>query len=226
VQTATAQLQAVEARREQVERRLAQLGDTAARREDAFEAHAQVVRAAGGQQAAGLDAVLDELAEVAAEAREVAQARAAGLRAATALDAARGELGSADSWSAYDTWFGGGLLSSAVKHDRIDVAGNRIAQAQVAMVDLARELTDVRDLTGLRADLGIAPMTRTFDVWFDNLFSDLSVRSSIKTSRARVDTASDAVREAMARLLLREAALAQRATELRARRDALLSPRG
>ena len=232
VQTATGQLQAVEARREQVERRLAQLGNTGARREAALEAHAQALRAGGGAGASGLDAVLDELSEVTAQATEVAQARAAGQRAATALDAARSELGSADSWSAYDTWFGGGLLSSAVKHDRIDAAGNRIAQAQAAIADLARELTDVRGLTGLQADLGITPMTRTLDVWFDNLFSDLSVRSSIRSSLDRVDTASGAVREAMALLLLREAALGQRASGLRARRDALLggpgglSPRG
>ena len=99
------------------------------------------------------------------------------------------ELGSADSWSAYDTWFGGGLVSSSIKHDRIDAAGRLIAAAQDALVDLARELADVESVAGLRADLGISPTARTFDVWFDNVFSDLSVRSSIKDSQVRVDAA-------------------------------------
>lgn len=223
VQTATAHLQAVEARREVVDRRLAQLGDTAARREAATQARAQALRASGTPQAAGLEAVLDELAEARAEASDLAEARDAGIRAATALDGALRELGSADSWSAYDTWFGGGLVSSAMKHERIDGAGRRIAQAQDALVDLARELADVESVTGLRADLGISPTARTFDVWFDNVFSDLSVRSSIKDSVERVETAVVAVREAMQRLLVRSAALDERIAELRARRDALLT---
>ncbi|HYN65515.1 MAG TPA: hypothetical protein VES93_01420 [Ornithinibacter sp.] len=223
VQTATGHLQAVEARREEVDRRLAQLGDTAVRREAATQAHAEALRLSGHPRAAGLDAVLDELAEAAAEATELAEARQAGIRAATELDAALRELGSADSWSAYDTWFGGGLVSSSIKHGRIDGAGRRIAQAQDALVDLARELADVASVANLRADLGISPTTRTFDVWFDNVFSDLSVRSSIKDSQARVEAAADAVREAMQGLLVRSAALDERVVELRARRDALLA---
>ena len=78
----------------------------------------------------------------------------------------------------------------------------------------------MQGVTGLRADLGISPTTRTFDVWFDNIFSDLSVRSSIKDSVLRVDTAVASVREAMARLGLRGAALDQRLADLTARRDA------
>ena len=143
--------------------------------------------------------------------------------ATTALTLARNELGSADSWSAYDTWFGGGLISSSIKHDRIDDAGRRIAQAQEALVDLARELGEVQDVAGLRADLGISPTTRTFDVWFDNLFSDLSVRSSIQDSSLRVDRAIAAVHEANRRMTVRGAALDQQLAELRARRDALLA---
>ena len=223
VQTATVHLQALEARREAVDRRLAQLGDTAARREAATQAHAQAVRTSGHPQAAGLEAVLDELAEATAEASDLAQARDAGLRAATALEAALRELGSADSWSAYDTWFGGGLVSSAIKHERLDGAARRIVQAQDALVDLARELADVESVTDLRADLGISPTARAFDVWFDNLFSDLSVRSSIKDSLERVEGASASVRETMLRLLVRSAALDERIAELSARRDALLT---
>ena len=223
LQTATAHLRAVEERREVVDRRLAQLGDTAARREAATQAHAQAVGAGAGPHAPGLEAVLDELAEARAEATDLAEAREAGIRAATSLEAALRELGSADSWSAYDTWFGGGMVSSALKHERIDGAGRLIAQAQDALVDLARELHDVQGVTGLRADLGISPTARTFDVWFDNVFSDLSVRSSIKDSVARVEAASVAVREALQGLLVRSTALDERVADLVARRDALLT---
>ena len=222
MQTALAELHAIESRRESVEQRLARLGDTTAAREAAAEAHAAALRASGATAVPGLEAVLDELATVRAEAAEVAEAQEAGIRATTALEAARTELGSADSWSAYDTWFGGGLISSSIKHDRIDAAGSRIAAAQDALVDLARELSDVDGLTGLRADLGISPTTRTFDVWFDNIFSDLSVRSSIKDSATRVDASLASVREAMRTISARAAALEQQAADLRGRRDALI----
>ncbi len=223
VQTATGHLESVQVRREAVDRRLAQLGDTEARREAAIEAHAQAVRASGHPNAAALEAVLDQVAAVHAEAAELAEAREAGIRAVTALDAARRELGSADSWSAYDTWLGGGMVSSMMKHNRIDDAGAAIARAQDAIVDLARELADVESVTGLRADLGISPTSRTFDVWFDNIFTDLSVRSSIKNSAEGVRAASEAVREAMARMTVRSALLDERLADLRARRDVLLS---
>ena len=223
VQTATGHLEAVQARSEAVDRRLVQLGDTEARRETAIEAHAQAVRASGHPNASALEAVLDEVAAVQAEAAELAEAREAGIRAVTALDAARRELGSADSWSAYDTWLGGGMVSSMMKHNRLDDAGTAIATAQDAIVDLARELADVESVTGLRADLGISPTSRTFDVWFDNIFTDLSVRSSIKNSAEGVRAASEEVREAMARMTVRSALLDERLAELRARRDVLLA---
>jgi hypothetical protein len=115
------------------------------------------------------------------------------------------------------------MASSAVKHERIDGAGRLIAQAQDALGDLARELDDVEGVTGLRVDLGISPTARTLDVWFDNVFTDLSVRSSIKDSLARVETASVAVRDAMQGLLVRSVALDARIAELAARRDTLMT---
>ncbi len=224
-QNATARLAAVVARRDELDRRLRHLGDTAGRREAAAAAHAEALRASG-RRPDGLEEALDGLGAARAEGAEVAQAREAGTRAAAALDAALLELGSAASWSAYDTWFGGGLVSSALKHERINAAGRRIEQAQQALADLARELADVPGATGLQSDLGISPTTRTFDVWFDNIFSDLSVRSSIKASLGRVEEARASVRDALQRLTVRAAELDRRVTELRARRDEIVSRRG
>ncbi len=226
LQTATARLTAVEARREEVDQRLARLGETADRREQAAQAHAEAVRGAGGVPAPELESVLDELARVRAEATEVREALGAGQRAHALLDAARGHLGSAESWSTYDTWLGGGLLASSVKHDRIDSASDRMGEAQQALFDFARELSDVQAVPTVRADLGISPTSRTVDVWFDNVFTDLSVGARITESLRDVDAALAAVRTGLEGLTLRTAALEQEEAELRERRDALLSPRG
>ncbi len=48
LQTSTAQLTSAEARREEVDRRLARLGETDRRREEAAQAHADALRASGG----------------------------------------------------------------------------------------------------------------------------------------------------------------------------------
>ena len=185
LQAALTRLQHLEGRAEQVEQALIRLGDTAARRSAALDAHADAVRPLVGQMSASW------------------------MPSATSWPPCepRRELGSADGWSAYDTWFGGGLISSSLKHGRIDEAGRRIEQAQQALADFARELADVQQVSALRADLGITPMTRTFDVWFDNIFSDLSVRRSIKESIARVDRVGVSVRTLLAR---RDAVLSRR----------------
>ena len=196
---ALARVTAAEERAEQVDRRLARLGDTAARREVAAQAYAEELRTSTHPVAPHVDAVLTELAAARAELDRLDRVRAAGARAAASLDSARSQLSSADGWSAYDTFAGGGMLSSALKHEHADGAARSIADAQHAIVELAGALRDVGEVSGLRADLGVGPGTRALDVWFDNVVSDWTVRSRIKDQIAGVERASAAVREAMAR---------------------------
>lgn len=219
---ALARLHAVEARAEDTERRLAGLRDTGAAVEAAVTAHAATVRAGGGPEAAETGAVLDELGVLDAETATLETARAAGLRAAAALEGAGRRLGSARSWSTYDTFAGGGMLSSALKHQHMDAASQEIAAAQAELVAFARVLDDPSGVAGLRADLGVDGLTRTLDVWFDNLVTDWTVRSRIAEAAARVDAALHGVRSALATTAAEQARLAARRHELRSRRDALL----
>lgn len=78
-----------------------------------------------------------------AEAREVDEALPAGSAARTALRSAADLLSSARSWSAYDTFAGGGLISSVIKHDRLDQAGATMRQADAQLARFTRELADV-----------------------------------------------------------------------------------
>lgn len=220
LQAASARVAELEGRRDTTSERLERLGDTAGRVERARRAHAEAVRATGASPE--LEAVLDDLARVEALGTELDEATAAGRRAAHELAAARGRLGSAESWSTYDTWLGGGLVSSMVKHDRLDDAGRHVVSAQAALADFARELGDVGAVDTLRADLGVGPTMRTVDIWFDNLFTDLSVRARIKDSAADVDAAALAVRDVLADLERRSGQLAQERSALLRRRDELV----
>src|SRR5690349_3839737 len=75
--------------------------------------------------------------------REIAEARDACEQAMGALTEAQRKVDSARSWGTYDTWFGGGLFSSLIKHDRIDDAEQYMRAVDAALDRLRRELADV-----------------------------------------------------------------------------------
>jgi hypothetical protein len=132
----------------------------------------------------------ERLGELAAERREIEEADAAGREAFAQLDEAVRLLEGARSWSTWDTFGGGGMLTDMVKYDRMDKAAATLREADARLRRLRRELADV-DLSGV-PDVRVDGLLQTFDVWFDNIFSDWSVRSRITealdaTVRARAD---------------------------------------
>jgi hypothetical protein len=165
--------------------------------------------------AAGIGALRADVAET----REAFEAAGAALQA---LDRVLDRLHSASGWSTYDTFFGGGLVSSAIKHSHLDDAAHAAQQADRALLVLRRELADV----GQVSPVGFTPvegLTRFADLWLDNIFTDLAVRQRITRSlddtvhtRRQVDALQQALLRRRDDLLAREAALA-------AERDALLT---
>lgn len=170
--------------------------------------------------AGALDEVAGRASAVDAEIRELDEALAAGQQAAAALSAAAGELGSARGWSTYDTFFGGGMISSAIKHDRIDRATATLRGADEALRRLGLELRDV-GMTDLRG-LDIPEMRRMFDIWFDNIFSDLGVRQAILRASDQVDAVRHRVGIVVTELEGRRESAAGRRATIDRERSALL----
>ncbi|SCL56000.1 hypothetical protein GA0070604_3321 [Micromonospora eburnea] len=148
---------------------------------------------------AGRDRRADRLAALAAEqdwltarARRVEEAARAAAAARTALAAVRDRLARADGWSTYDTFFGGGLVGSVMKHDRMDDAA---AAARVADRWLAVLRTELAGLPGgwVAPELEVGELTRFTDIFLDNIFTDLAVRGRIRRAREAVDRAGTAV---------------------------------
>ena len=83
-------------------------------------------------------------------AKEVQEARYAGLRALDSLRAAQKALESARGWGIFDI-LGGGTISTLVKHSKLDRAREHIENAQYALKTFRRELADV-DLPDVRID--------------------------------------------------------------------------
>ena len=170
--------------------------------------------------AAALDDIAGQRGTLSAARKETAEAHAAGEAALALVEQAVQLLGKAESWSTYDTFLGGGLLSDMMKYDRMDEAAKVLHDADVALERFSRELADVgiASVDGVQVD----GMTRTFDVFFDNIFSDMAVRSRIQDAGRRAETARQAVRQALLRLEKTSQEIAGQLTALDAERDRLL----
>ena len=128
-----------------------------------------------------------------AERREIDEAVLAGERALDSLREAKRQLNSARAWGIYDL-VGGGLISSMIKHSKINNANEWMDQANRDLRRFARELQDV-DSEGLQIDTG--SLVSMLDIFCDNFFSDLLVQQKINDGRARIDALSDRIEDVL-----------------------------
>ena len=125
--------------------------------------------------------------------REIDEAIRAGERALDSLREAKEQLNSARYWGIYDM-IGGGLISSMIKHSKIDRANEWMDQANRDLRCFAKELRDV-DSDDLQIDTG--SLVSMLDIFCDNFFSDIMVQKKINDSRARIDALSDRIEDAL-----------------------------
>lgn len=200
--------------------RLRRLDSADAELERAKDEHRHALIAAGSPHAERLEALTSEVARLAGERHELVEVIKAGNRARSDLEQAVAALSSAHDWSAYDTWLGGGVVASSVKHNRLDTAALHQRNAAASLRTFRQELADVgKDLP---IDVDVSPTLRTLDVWFDNLFSDLAVGKRIATTRRSVIQALRQVDSALSALTLQEQRISAQVHALAGHRDQLL----
>lgn len=166
-----------------VDAAIAALGDVDAAYARALQAKQDFLAQQGDAVGQRLVQIAERRGEVLAREQQVGEAQAAARHAAELLEEARRLLDNARSWSTWDVFGGGGMLTDAMKYDQLDQAGDRLRDVDVALGRLSRELGDV-GMAGV-GGLGLDTSTRTFDVFFDNVFSDMAVRSRITDALER-----------------------------------------
>lgn len=116
---------------------------------------------------------------------EIIEAKAEADRCKNIISEAIDQLESAKSWGTYDM-FGGGGLSSIIKHERIRDAKNKLQSLGYAVQKLNFELNDVNMSL---ANEGLDSLSDDYliDVFFDNIFTDWSVQDKIKDSLRKVN---------------------------------------
>ena len=113
------------------------------------------------------------------------------------------------------------MISSAIKHDRMDEAAALSREADAAMRGFDRELGDV-GLRGVDQALSMSDGTRFMDMWFDNIFTDLSVRNQIQSAQERTGRAQAHAAQLLGDVTRRREDAAARLAALNQERTALL----
>ncbi|HSF82794.1 MAG TPA: hypothetical protein VLA49_16285 [Anaerolineales bacterium] len=126
-----------------------------------------------------LVAIAEQAASLRAEIRELEEAIRAGEVVQQGLERVIRSLESAKGWGVWDM-LGGGLLSTAIKHDRINQARAAVFEVQAQMGLFKRELADVNQNARLKIE--ISEFETFADYFFDGLIFDWIVQSKIVNS--------------------------------------------
>ena len=143
-----------------------------------------------GPDAEQLQLIADGLQAAELRRKELAEAHGAGRDAAAALDLVLASLDTARKWGIGDI-IGGGFIVTAVKHDHINKARERLAQAQQAISRFKRELKDVTHSVHMPRALEMDGFIRVADYLFDNVFVDIFVQQQIHKSIEAVEKTKD-----------------------------------
>lgn len=123
---------------------------------------------------------------------EIQEALSAAARAKSTARNALESLKKAEGWATYDAFTRGGIISHMAKYSHIDSAEQDFHTLSSQLRNLKSELSDVNGLTasGLNE---ISSVQRTVDFWFDNIFTDLSVRGQIKDNAGEIARLLDSI---------------------------------
>lgn len=117
-------------------------------------------------------------AQLKQELIEIDEALAAGENVLAGIDYALDDLDSADSYSTWDMFTDSSLLFDMMKYDKIDKAEAKMSHLEQQLEYYSKELKDLSMDTFLSYEK-FSGIGKTFDIFFDNLFSDWDTKAKI-----------------------------------------------
>ena len=127
----------------------------------------------------------NEIKDTISQITEVEEALHAANNVKLTAQSAVESLRSAESWSTAEIWLGGGIITHAYKYSHIDKAEDCFNRLSSQIETLRTELEDVRELF-VSDFTHISSTQRAIDFWFDNIFTNWSVRSKVRENIDRV----------------------------------------
>lgn len=156
-----------------------------------------LIKESGTEYANRLYELSEREGEETAFLQELGEAIEAGENVKETLGLAIGSLESASNWGVLDM-FGGGMLSSLAKHNRIDEATEHIHEAQTSMREFQKELLDIGEMEDIQID--ISGILKFADFFFDDIISDWMVQGKINDSLAQAQEQFEHVEKILSRL--------------------------
>jgi hypothetical protein len=160
-----------------------------------------------------------EINNINSDVIEVNEAYSIGQQAVTRLNDIKRQLDSAEGWGLFDI-MGGGMVSSLIKHERMNQAKTEINRLKKLLKSYENELADVDYAEQL--DIEIDGFIAFTDIFMDNIFSDFSSLNSIKKAKVQVENTYNRVYNIQERLYKFKLKLANRKKELTIEIDNLI----
>lgn len=190
--------------------------------EQVFHQKLEEMKRQGGAQAEEIMALERKLGFMENQAREVQEAIQAGENALAQAQEVMTHLKSAESWATWDL-FSDSIFTDIIKHDHLDQAQHLVEQLQIGLQSFRTELADVA--MEIRADLNvrIEGFARFADYFFDDIFSDISVRSRISDSLGQVQETIDQIQYVLDNLEQKLVLMEEEAHRTREKLDGLVN---
>ncbi|MDV2683727.1 hypothetical protein RYX56_04970 [Alkalihalophilus lindianensis] len=150
---------------------------------------------------------------------ELEEAIVAGRNAQTALQQAISSLDYAKGWSTWDL-FGGGMISTAIKHSKIDEAKKEIHDAQRKLRLFEEEMKDVQKFASYSID--ISGMLTFADYFFDGFIVDWMVHGKINDSLNQTEKMKKEVEQAIVSLRTFQERIQMEKSEIKQQRMRLI----
>lgn len=191
------ELTAVEAQIDSNGKALIELADCETEYEDLLEEK----RAAIAEQGlSGLDDIIKaekKLFALEKEKVEIWEASEAGNQAMVLMEEVLTHLNGAEEWSTFDM-FGGGMLSTMMKYDKVDNAQKKIEELQVQLRKFHTELADISVQADIRIEIG--EMLRFADYFFDGILADFTAMGRIEEALGQAKATKRRIEEVMVTL--------------------------
>lgn len=129
--------------------------------------------------------------------KELQEARDAANKVIEKIDRAMESLDSAEFWGMWDI-FGGDFFSSLKKRNKIEEANEYINDITDSVKVLDKELKDVDMI--LPEEVSNTMNDRTFDIWLDNILTDLRVQEEIKDAMKELREFKNGIEDLLIRL--------------------------
>jgi hypothetical protein len=193
-------LDGVQAQLARLAGRQAQLAGAPQAYADALVAKEQYLTHSADPRGARLLTLADEHGRLTAELNELRRASDDADAAVQALAEVQDRLGTAASWSTFDTYFDHGMVANTIKHDRIDQAAQAAHAADQRLAALRADLADLGGSEPTAPKLEISSGFKFADIFFNNIFTDLTVGQHIRDAQDNVDRSVQQVRTLQDRL--------------------------